>query len=292
MIDTNPMLPPSTPEWVKAHIAVGPHGGWVHPLTTDAEHPLVVEGATCPVCEEDIKAGQVIIITPYNNENWAAYHREPCFLDCLGIERTRLLRFLSGSGKDGDGRRLHEVLAFTDADLEEVHSWVQWVFPLPEPSKYQSSPKLTAWDIKRLREDKTLQANVTKAVSRFLLFLASTNAWLAPRDHNHLRITRLLRFLTLIGLDDVAEHVYKLVTEAMRETGLDFMVLHFYWTEAKNLIPAWLAEPEVLRLRTGGMEDGYIARELVDDLFRATGISMHDEQARIEHLVRRFPSGG
>lgn len=232
--------PPTTPDWIAAHIKAGPHGGWAHPIYLDGEHPLVVEDWECFICDKGFEMGQVGIVTPYKDEDWVAYHRDFCFTDNLGIERTPLLRYLAGVGTDGAGRNLETVLGFTNTEMEKVHDWVQWAFPLPEPSKFQNSPLLTPWDIKRLQEDERLKANVAKLVNLYLAFLASTTDWLAPRDHNHLRITRLIRFLTLIDQPDEAYRVYFLACEAMRETGFDFEQSHWHWTEAKKAEPAFL----------------------------------------------------
>lgn len=81
---------PDTPSWIGLHIQNGPSNGWAHPILTDAEHPLVTAGWKCHICGEGFTAGQVGIVTPFvgGRKRWVAYHRDPCFLDCLGIERA------------------------------------------------------------------------------------------------------------------------------------------------------------------------------------------------------------
>ena len=41
--------------------------------------------------------------------------------------------FYSG-GTDGNGRTLREILGWSDATLEGVHDYIQWVFPTRQPS--------------------------------------------------------------------------------------------------------------------------------------------------------------
>lgn len=50
-----------------------------------------------------------------------------------------------------------------------------------------------------------------------------------------------------------------------------------------------LFEARVLELRTGGMDDDHVARQIVDDHFRATGESLHDRQNVVELLVSEVP---
>jgi hypothetical protein len=53
---------------------------------------------------------------------------------------SRLLDFYRGVGADTEGRRLEDILAWPDDDLEEVHDFIQWLFPLPEPSRASPTP--------------------------------------------------------------------------------------------------------------------------------------------------------
>ena len=47
---------------------------------------------------------------------------------------SRLLDFYRGLKADTEGRSLKEILAWDEDDLEAVHDFIQWLFPLPEPS--------------------------------------------------------------------------------------------------------------------------------------------------------------
>jgi hypothetical protein len=53
-----------------------------------------------------------------------------------------LLDFYRGLGTDTEGRLLTDILAWPDAEFEEVHDFIQWRFP--EPSQYNpDAPLLT-----------------------------------------------------------------------------------------------------------------------------------------------------
>jgi hypothetical protein len=98
------------------------------------------------------------------------------------------------------------VLAFDDLQLESRHDFIQWLFPLPEPSRaVPGSPVLTEADAAALRASPAAQANLRAAAERMLGFYAATRAWRAAADHNHLRITRIVRSLRLLAGDGEAD---------------------------------------------------------------------------------------
>jgi len=102
--------------------------------------------------------------------------------------------FLRGDAPDAAGRRLAEVLAFDDARLEARHDFIQWLFPLPEPSRaVPGSPVLDAAQAAAIRADPKALEGLRAALSRMGRFYEATDHWLVPLDHNHLRITRILR---------------------------------------------------------------------------------------------------
>lgn len=156
---------------------------------------------------------------------------------------SRLIDFYRGRGTDDAGRTFHEMMDFAEDALEREHSYIQWLFPLPEPSRFHpDAPLLTEEDLAEFTHPdsvlRTIQAR--RACILMLNFFVTTTAWRAPGDHNHLRITRILRFLTLIGLDGealtflrVAERDAPNVSERTR----------WYWREALNKHPAWLETP-------------------------------------------------
>lgn len=165
-----------------------------------------------------------------------------------------LLRFYAG-GTDDRGRTLDDVLAWDNARLEAVHDYIQWVFPLPEPSAFNTAaPVLSAEDIAAFRGNPALQDRLLAAFHRMLRFYgfepgsddASSDVqpapdfavrareWMTPGNHNMLRITRVLRCLTLLGLPTQAR-AFLAALERLYDAGsaptIGAMTLR-YWRDA------------------------------------------------------------
>jgi hypothetical protein len=164
---------------------------------------------------------------------------------------SRLVDFYRGQGTDIEGRYLKDIWGWRDDDLEAVHNFIQWLFPLPEPSEFNpDAPLLTAEDIAAFRSDRLLQSNLRKSFERILTFLGLTVAadgkvvegknfsarapqvWSVP-NHNWLRITRILRSLHLLGLEAQAEALYERLEAHYRSRRFPISADTFrYWTGA------------------------------------------------------------
>ena len=69
---------------------------------------------------------------------------------------------------------LDTILSWDDGRLEAVHDYIQWLFPLDEPSRFNpSAPLLTAHDRAAFR-DPELAANLRRALDRMLAFYGFT----------------------------------------------------------------------------------------------------------------------
>src|SRR5260370_19373303 len=69
-----------------------------------------------------------------------------------GLAMSRLVDFYRGEATDREGRFLRDLWAWGDDDLEAVHDFIQWLFPLPEPSRYNpDAPLLTDENIAPFR---------------------------------------------------------------------------------------------------------------------------------------------
>lgn len=119
---------------------------------------------------------------------------------------SAVLDFLEGSGVDGAGRKINEVLAYGLGALESHHDFIQWLFPLSEPSRaVLGSPVLTHKDILAIRISSKAQSNLAAAQRRMDWFYEWTDHWLQPADHNHLRITRIIKSVRLLVGDTQAD---------------------------------------------------------------------------------------
>ena len=134
--------------------------------------------------------------------------------------------FYSG-GTDGNGRTLREILGWSDATLEGVHDYIQWVFPTRQPSGVNPfAPLVTAETVRAFAADAGLRGALLDACTRMLRFYGLRRVvhedgavrveidaarfadraehWLRPNNHNHLRLTRIIQSLATLGLAEDA----------------------------------------------------------------------------------------
>lgn len=130
-----------------------------------------------------------------------------------------LITFYRNETPDHAGRRLSDLWAFDHARLEAEHDFIQWLFPLETPSPVNpEAPTLDAGTIRAFRESPELRANLRRSLQLMLDFYglafgdeatigAAANFqeraanWLRSMNHNHLRLTRIVRSLHLLGLE-------------------------------------------------------------------------------------------
>jgi hypothetical protein len=154
-------------------------------------------------------------------------------VDGIGImapdTASPLVRFHRGDGLDARGRRLEDILEWDDHRLEAVHDYIQWLFPLDEPSRFNfAAPLVTAADRQAFQDDPRLTANLQRAFERMLAFyglrlersgpaprVARGEAWaerapewLHPGNHNLLRLTRIMKSLILLGVPELGRALY------------------------------------------------------------------------------------
>ncbi len=163
---------------------------------------------------------------------------------------SAILAFYAGSGTDAAGRTIAEIWSWDHRRLEMVHDFIQWLFPLPEPSRFNpDAPSLTAADKTAFRADPLLQERVRRSLDVMLDFLglvrrngATLRAahfspdmhWLAPANHNHLRLTRMLLFLGHAGLQAEARALLVCLENIARHEGINKIAPRTlaFWREA------------------------------------------------------------
>jgi opioid growth factor receptor-like protein len=158
---------------------------------------------------------------------------EPSSARYSSLANTRIIGFYSGEEPDHRGRYLHEIQAWPDDQLEAVHDFIQWLFPLPEPSGFNAAaPILNRESLQEFRKRPELQQNLRVSFLRMMKFyglevdfageIKVTRApnftvratiWLSPGNHNHLRITRILRCLSLLGLEAEARAFFECLSD-------------------------------------------------------------------------------
>jgi hypothetical protein len=120
-----------------------------------------------------------------------------------------------------DGRWLEELWGWPDEDWEMFHDFIQWLFPLDRASAFNAdAPLLDGDTIRAWHTDKLLQHNLRTSYERWLRFCGvervmgkliladpKPHVW-GSQNHNWLRITRVLRCLTLLGLGKEAAEFF------------------------------------------------------------------------------------
>ena len=142
--------------------------------------------------------------------------------------------FLEGKTPDHRGRMLSMLWKQTDDDAENNHDYIQWLFPLDEPSRsVMGAPVLNELDIEDIRHSELAQQNLVKSASWFLGFLERNDHWITRYDHNHLRITRVIKSLRLLASDEAADKFRdKMLRLAGDKLNLIDQKAREFWTNA------------------------------------------------------------
>lgn len=108
-----------------------------------------------------------------------------------------IIKFLRHEDTDFKGRKLKELWALSPEEMENSHDVIQWMFPSDIPSKHHDqSPVLTDEQVNTMWRDPVIRDSIGTSCIVFSQFLSKTKPdWLTPRNHNFLRITRVLRCL-------------------------------------------------------------------------------------------------
>ncbi len=140
---------------------------------------------------------------------------------------SALLEFLRGEGRDDRDRRIAEIWAMSDEELERRQDFIEWLFPLDIPGAVpDGAPLLTPADIAILARDRAIRANLRRSLDRMLGFYGlawdgerrrillapafrdRAIVWLSPGNHNLPRLTRILQSLALAGEREAAAALF------------------------------------------------------------------------------------
>ncbi len=90
---------------------------------------------------------------------------------------------------------------------------------------------MSAADLTELRASAAAKARLDQAAQRMLAFYRDNDHWRVRRDHNHLRITRIIRSLRLI-LGDEAADGFRREIEALAAGAPIDPTSRRYWAQA------------------------------------------------------------
>ncbi len=147
-------------------------------------------------------------------------------------EGIRIVAFYAGNAPDDRGRFHDDILRFDDDSLERVHDFIQWLFPLRERSgANRAAPRLDRTAIEAFLRPH-LRSALRRSLDRMLSFYGLEwdgdaivkqpsferhSGWLTPGNHNHLRLTRILASLRILGEDKAAGALFRCLAEIEAE---------------------------------------------------------------------------
>jgi hypothetical protein len=169
-------------------------------------------------------------------------------------------------GADEQGRTLDGILAWDDDTLEHTHDYIQTLFPLPEPSGVRDNAPLITPEVREAFLSRPeLRQELISAFDRMLTFFGLqyhnipdshdsvdwnpetdlTHAiadgpnwpttclrWLVHRNHNHMRISRIIRSLKVLGCEEESCAFYCFLEHDKNVCGIVSQNSQAYWARA------------------------------------------------------------
>lgn len=154
-----------------------------------------------------------------------------------GAESDPIILFYAGQAADVFGRGIEEIWAWDHEQLEVVHDYIQWLFPLRERSRFNpQAPSLTDGVVEKFLADAVLRGRLKKSLEVMLGFYGfemlksdgpvqikcapsfrlRSPVWLHPMNHNHLRLTRILSSIRTLGLEKESAALFSCLAEIYR----------------------------------------------------------------------------
>lgn len=133
------------------------------------------------------------------------------------------LEFFEEKLPDSQGRYINDVINFNDTEIEDIHDFIQWLFPLDCPSAVNFNCPIVTKNIRLLIANSDLASkNYCRSCKRFLNFIGYDcycekkpfnvkSRLMSLPFHNYLRITRLLKSLTLFGFENCSRKIFCLL---------------------------------------------------------------------------------
>lgn len=146
----------------------------------------------------------------------------------------KVLSFLQDTGPDHRGRYLSDIWQLSDQQMETTHDYIQWVFPLNEPSSASpDAPVLEQGEIALIHKSSIAAHNLNVSANWFCDFLKRNAHWRVAHDHNHLRITRMIKSQRLLLGETAANAIReKILQLAAPSTGQISENSLAYWRNA------------------------------------------------------------
>jgi hypothetical protein len=167
-----------------------------------------------------------------------------------------VLDFYRLSRTNHDGLYFSDYLKYDRGQLEDDHHYIQWLFPLDTSSLYSPyAPLLTESEIDAFKGDYAALTRMIAALRMMLEFYGlklfdidvsptvqiqpndndRISEWAQDGNHNLLRLTRILKSLTLMGLNQYAEALLRCLWTVARTFQVSDTTVR-YWTAAVSYL--------------------------------------------------------
>jgi hypothetical protein len=139
--------------------------------------------------------------------------------------------YLGERGAGQSNRTIEKIWQWDWERLENVHDYIQWLFPLTERSAYNpDAPVLDEHIIKRFHSTDLLKSRLKRSFEVMLNFFGLQlvelvdgqirvdqgnrfnergENWISARKHNHLRLTRILASTRTLGLEQYSLALFR-----------------------------------------------------------------------------------
>lgn len=153
---------------------------------------------------------------------------------------------------------IHDIIGWgpQNANWESKHKFIQWIFPTPFPSQYNSTaPLLTKDTVHLLLQNNDTLVRYAKCFAHFMTFMSiaiivkkdddsvelkASPELLKKPVHNFKRLTRVLTSLRCFGFDDVAFKLYNTLIDLNPDQNLDsFNDSKRFWVKVVQTADIW-----------------------------------------------------
>lgn len=166
--------------------------------------------------------------------------------------QNRWVDFYQHKAADHRNRTLLDLWTQTFDELEQNHDFIQWLFPLPEPSPVNPhAPLLDPTTLAAAQQSEQVKQNLLRSYDTMAAFWGfnrndyggiqpsaqfaiQSKKWCCYNDHNQLRLTRMLRCMSLVGHHDLASRTVEFLLMQLAQSGLDLSSVTSvsYWMQA------------------------------------------------------------
>lgn len=190
----------------------------------------------CSLCEE---TNWFITLLPADMEHCFTRAMKTCSGSLFLLERKSklssrdLIDFYEETNCTPEGYYLSDIMNFSNEHLEKSHTYIQYLFPTREPSKFnQIAPSLDDETINVFRARQDLKDKVRTSLSKMIRFYGGKD-WITPNNHNFLRLTRILNCLREFQMVDELNYLYSELSRIYQEHSEIIGQKTFdFWTKA------------------------------------------------------------